>query len=452
MQITLFEFAICSLFQIFCTQSSSRDTSENIFTISLDLQSSRPQISTNMASVIVVENDLKDSVNEYSQIIDGVHQNTEFSASLSAFLPEGSATVTNPTELASAIFAASTKETLTSLSDKEFEPAFYLLVFLLTKLENQTIEQLTTQDSKIISLLKSCTPTEQPSLRDRRSLKPTTILSIFNTLFNLLPASSSNRIQLINSILAVVAETNTSFAFIQSSIGHSLVSWLKDAGASEAEIKQIFWFFITLDTEFTLESLQLIKTFTTQFQLSIEELRTLITFALSSSVVDVSFLVNNNVATALSQNSSDELVQTFVQYTHSDLISTVPESLPESIKHKSKILCLAKFFVENGTKENNNTFKYSDIPSALASSPADFEKLLVDSIKAGVIEGKLNQVEETFFSIRTNRCILAGDDNKLAQDWDTVKAALMEWKHSLENINEVVLNAKENIVNNNNAN
>lgn len=404
-----------------------------------------------MASVIVVENDLKDSVKEYGQVIDGVHQNTEFSASLAPFVPEGPEAISKGSELAALLLSASTKETLGSLSDKEFEPAFNLLVYLLTKLENQTIEQLTAQDSKIISLLRSCTPIEQPSLRDRRSLKPTTILSIFNTLFNLLPPSSPNRILLINNILSVVAETNTSFTLIQTAIGNNLVSWLKDAGASEAEIKKTFWFFITLDTSYSFETLQLIKTFTAQFQLSLEELCTLITFALSSSVVDVSFLVNNNVALAMNQHASDELVQTFIQYTHSNLISSVPGSLPEGIKHKSKILCLAKYFVENGSN-NNNTFKYSDISKDLAATPAEFEKLLVDSIKAGVIEGKLNQVDETFYSIRTNRFILAGDDEKLAQDWNTVKAALMQWKHSLENINEVVLNAKENIVNNSNAN
>lgn len=404
-----------------------------------------------MTSVIVVANDLKDTVKEYGQIIDGVHQNSEFSASLATYIPDGADPITNESELAALLHSASSKETLTALSDKEFEPAFYLLVYLLTKLENQTVEQLTGPGSKIISLLQSCTPTEQPSLRDRRSLKPTTIVSIFSTLFNLLPATSAVRPKLINNILTVVSETNTSFTLIQSAIGDNLVAWLKDAGASDVEIKQTFWFFISLDSSFSMESLYLIKTFTAQFQLSLQEMRSLVSFALSSSVVDVSFLVNNNVALAMHQYSSDELIQTFIQYTHSRLISSVPASLPETILHKSKILCLARFFVENGSS-NNNIFKYSDISKDLASSSADFEKLLIDSIKAGVIEGKLNQVDETFYCTRTNRFILAGDDAKLFQDRDAVKAALLEWKHSLENINEVVLNAKENIVNNNNAN
>lgn len=399
-----------------------------------------------MASVIIVENDLKDSVWEYGQIIDGVRQNTELSRSLAPFLPDGQGSISNPAELAQLLITASSKEILSVLSDKEFEPAFYLLVYLLQQLQKLSMEDLTRHDSTVLQLLRSCVPAEQPSLRDRRALKPTTILSVLNTLFNLLPASSPNRILLLKDILSVVAETKTSFALIQSAIGSNLAAWMAAAGASDAEIRRTFWFFISLDPACSVESLRLIKAFTAQHELSLDELRALITTALSSSVVDVSFLVNNNVARAAAQYAADELVQTFMHYTHSTLITAVPLALPESVKHKSKILALARFFSDNGSA-NNNTFSYSAIPHELAASAGELETLLVDSIKAGVIEGKLNQVDETFFCTRTNRAVLAGDDNKLVQDREAVKATLLEWKRALENINEVVLNAKENIVN-----
>ena len=56
-------------------------------------------------------------------------------------------------------------------------------------------------------------------------------------------------------------------------------------------------------------------------------------------------------------------------------------------------------------------------------------------------------MDESFYLVRVNRFILAGDE-KLAQDWEAVRNALLEWKSSLVNINEIVDNAKENIVNN----
>lgn len=404
-----------------------------------------------MTSVFVVENDLKDSVKEYGSIIDSVAQNSDFSESLKAHFNDQNDEINNKSELAAKLLTGSPASTLTKLSDKEFEPAFYLLVYLLSELEGASFEQLLQKDSKVVNLLKETTPAHSPSLRDRRSLKPTTILSIINTFFNYLPTTSATRVFLVELILKIVADTQIDFALIQSSIGENMVGWLKAANAPDAEIKRLFWFFIRLDKAFTLKSLQLIKTFTSEYTLSLTELHDLINFALAASVVDVTFLVNNNVAAALRENSSDELTQTFVQYTSGELVTTAPGILTEEVHAKSKILALAKFFVSNDDA-GKNSFLYSDIPTNLVSSPSEFEKLLIDSIKAGVIEGKLNQVDETFYLVRVNRFVVAGDNQKIAHDWETVKKSLVEWKESLVNINEIVKNAKDNIVNNNNAN
>lgn len=404
-----------------------------------------------MASVIVVENGVKDSVKEYGLIIDSIHQNSQFSDSLKEYFDAQNDTITKKTELAAKLVEASPASVLSKLSDKEFEPAFYLLVYLLSELEGTSIENLWQKDSKVVSLLIESTPAQVPSLRDRRSLKPTTILSIINTFFNYLPATSATRVYLVELILKIVSDTQIEFSLIQSAVGDNLVGWLKAANAPEQEIKRLFWFFIKLDTSFTAKSLQLIKAFTSEYSLSLNELHDLINFALASSVVDVSFLVNNKVAAALQEFSSDELTQTFIHYTRGDLVTTAPGILTPEVLAKSKILALAKFFVSSDNA-GKNSFKYSEIPSELVSSSTEFEKLLIDSIKAGVIEGKLNQVDETFYLVRVNRFVLAGDNNKIAQDWDIVKKSLVEWKESLNNINEIVKHAKDNIVNNNNAN
>lgn len=177
----------------------------------------------------------------------------------------------------------------------------------------------------------------------------------------------------------------------------------------------------------------------------------MIGFALASPEVDVTFLVNNNVAQAMQQNASDELVSVFDKYTKGEFITSVPQSVSKNVINKSKVLALTRFFVESDNS-GKNTFKYTDIPSELASSQEEFEKLLIDSIKAGVIEGKMNQVEQTFNLVRANRIVLAGNKEQLAKDLDTVKKALLEWRHSLDNINEIVRDAKDRIVNNNSGN
>lgn len=399
-----------------------------------------------MASVFVVENDLKDSVAEYGQIIDTVAENNDFSASLKPHLDETSNQILKPAELASKLIAASSAATLTKLSDKEFEPAFYLLVYLLNELESVTFDQLVQKDSNVINLLIECTPAQAPSLRDRRSLKPTTILSIITTFFNYLPAESATRVYLVELILNTVSNSNIDFALVQSSVGDNMVGWLQSAGADDSVIKRLFWFFVRLDQNYTLKTLHLIKSFTSTYTVSLAELHELIQFALASSVVDVSFLVNNNVANALHENSSDELAQTFVEYTRGDLVTNAPGTNPEKVRAKSRILALAKFFVASDDA-GTNQFLYGDIPSELVSSPAEFETLLIDLIKAGVIEGKLNQVDETFYLVRVNRFVLAGDKEKIAHDWATVRQALVQWQDALHNINDIVQHAKDAIVN-----
>lgn len=401
-----------------------------------------------MASVVVVENELRDSVREYGQIVDAIHKNTEFSDSLTKFVSEDSEDITDKDALAKTLIAGSSADVFKAMSDREFEPAFYLFAYLLSELQNLSYEQLVGQNLLLLQLLDATTPDLQPLLRDRKSVKATTILSILSTFFNFVPQTSALRVSLIKKILSIVEKTSIDFALVQQPIGQNLSSWLSTAGALEAETKALFWQFINLDSKHTHESLILIKNFTSSYKLELPELHNLIHFALASSTVDVSFLVNNNVASALNQHQSDSLVGVFVQYVLGILVQDVPSNLPESVYAKLKVLTLAKFLVDSG----KTSFSYADIPSSLASSALEFEKLLIDSIKAGVIEGKLNQVDESFQLVRVNRFILAGDKDGIASNWATAKQALYEWKQSLVNINEIVNNAKENIVNNNNAN
>lgn len=384
-------------------------------------------------SVIVVDNDLKSSIKEYGQIIDTVNQNVEFSESLQAFFKEETNEIIKEDELLKTIYESTTQKNLTQLPDREFEPTFNLILHIYLQL-NKSL------DAKIIDRLIACNPTEQPSLRDRKTIKSATILSVLNTIFNLLPETSSDRIYTLTKILDVVEASKLPFSLIQSSVGDNLVQWLTKANASEEEIKAIFWKFITLDSRFTLKSLQLIKSFTSTYALI--DLNLLIKFALSSDVVDVSFLINNNVAKAL-RESSNEYADVFTKYTRGELVTSVPSDLPESlILSKSKILALAKFFAD----ENKSVYKYSDI--TLVSDSTELETLLINAIKAGVVEGKLNQLNETFYLTRVNRFIVAGADN--SAHWKNVRDVLVQWKNSVANIDDIVNTSRENIVNNNN--
>lgn len=399
-----------------------------------------------MTSVIVVDNDLAGCLREYGQIIDSVNESARFSESLQTFIKPYTNEIINTSELKTKVVESSSPQNLARLSDKEFEPAFNLVVYILLQLEG-SIEKVVGGDSQVVQNLLDCNPKQAPSLRDRKSIKSTSILSVLNTIFNFIPETSRTRITLLEKILYIYENSSLDFLLMEAAIGDNLVQWLAKTGASSDEIKALFWKFITLDKKASLGSLQLIKKFTSQYTLNLEQLQTLIKFALVSEVVDVSFLVNNNVAQAIRANSSDSVVQSFVDYTSGKLLTTVPSGLPvEPIVQKSKILVLAKFLIDNDDKL---VFNYSDFPSTLSESPEQFEMLVVNSLKAGVIDGRLSQSDQKFYLTRVNRLILAGHDN--SKNWDAVRTVLNQWKNALENIDEIVNASRESIVNNNNA-
>lgn len=396
-----------------------------------------------MASVVVVNNELRDSVKEYSQIIDGINKNTEFSQSISSYLENEE--ISNKSELLNKIYGVSTSESFKKLTDKEFEPAFYLLLHIASELSSSQ-EVLDNAESPIIKVLLETDPAQPPSLRDRRSIKSATILSVLSTIFNLVPGASKTRITLLKEILRVIKTSGIDFALIQDNVSSNLIHWLKQANSDDSEIRSIFWQLINLDNQFSKKSLDLIKSFTNQYELNSGELNQLITFALSSQQVDVSFLVNNNVAQAL-KNEQQQLSTIFNKYVRGEIITIeeIPTELPADFIHKkSKILNLAKYFADASSSPEHDdiVFKYSEIPNV--QSGVEFEQLLIEAIKAGVIEGKLNQVEESFYLSRVNRFILAGEDN--SKNWIAVKAALQQWKDALTNIDEAVAGARESIV------
>ncbi|KAG5417054.1 hypothetical protein I9W82_004687 [Candida metapsilosis] len=405
-----------------------------------------------MASVIVVDNDLKDSIKEYAQVVDGLNGSTELATKVNSLLPsQQDQAITNKKELYTTLQQASTVETLSKLTDKEFEPTIYLLIHILSELDSIDAV-LNNESSPIYNLVLSLNPQQALSLRDRKSIRSTSVLSILSTIFNLIPKTSKTRIYVIKQILKVIKTSEIEFNAIEDNISANLVNWLQESSASEDEIKGIFWDFIALDKLHTLKSLNFIKTFTHDFSVSESELAKLIKFALVSKVVDVSFLVNNNVASAL-KNSNDKLSQLFTNYVKGEIlsiedVSSADSSLPADFIHqKSRILNLARFFARKSLSSDHDdiVFKYSEIENV--SSSIELEELLVEAIKAGVLEGKINQIDETFFLTRVNRFILAGEEEANVENWNLVKNSLQQWLDSITNIDDIVRTTRENLVN-----
>lgn len=385
-----------------------------------------------MASVIVVDTELKELVREYAGIIDGVNKNTAFADALPQFFTPQ----IQRESLLKQIYEVSTPEIYTKLSDKEFEATANLLIHLVAAVSNDFAGQIDLPDAPIYPLLRASVPKKQPSLRERKALKPTTVVSVFNQIFNLVPPTLSTRLFLLQQILAIVELLKIDIGLFEDNIGANLVLWLTAANIPVADIKLVFWLFISLDKSYSQKLLTLISNFTKQFPVDAPEIKQLIEFALASEVVDVSFLVNTDVAAALAANQSDPIVALFAKYVRGEPVTAI-DGVLSTVDAKLKILVLARFFADAG----KNQFAYSDIPVARD----ELEPLVVGAIKAGVVEGKLDQVQEQFHLTRVNKFIVAGESH--AAEWAAVKELLVQWKASLANINEVVKTLRESIVN-----
>ncbi|EGV65268.1 hypothetical protein PSN45_002586 [Yamadazyma tenuis] len=388
-------------------------------------------------SVFVVDNEITSSVRELGEIIDTIKGSSDFSQSLDSHIPSSPADFTDKSALIQKVYDASSPEYLKTLSDKEFEPTFNLIIYILSALQGG-VEAVFAKDTedKLLNNLINSSPVQQLSLRDRKSIKATSILSELTLVFNLLPSTSSIRVKVVTLILSFVKKLELDFSILQQSFGENLVSWLQEAQASEKDIKQVFWSFIELDSSRSSKSLELINKFTKQYQLDQQELQSLIKFALNGSTIDLSFMVNNNVNKAIQAHQSDALVALFSRYLQGELLEDSPDFT--NLKSKSQILALCKFFETSSKFE----FNLAEIPVA---SSTDLEVLLINSIKAGLVEGKLDQTNSTFYLTRINKFILPSDQQAVARNLEGVKSHLAAWRASLVSVGDVVNTFRENI-------
>lgn len=380
-------------------------------------------------SVFVVDNEITNSVLELGEIIDTIQSNTEYSESLSPLISVENDEIKDKSSLIQKVYQASSPDYLKKLNDKEFEPTFNLIVYILSQLEGGITKVFESSNSDtLLSNLINSSPSQQLSLRDRKSIKATSILSELTLIFNLLPNTSSARVKIIDQILQFVEKLKIDFNILQQSFGENLVLWLQEAKTSDEKTRQVFWKFVELDEKHTLTTLNIIKKFTTQYELNKDELHKLIDFSFNSEIIDVSFLINNNVNKALQNYKDDKVVSVFIKYLRGEIIE---ESEFTQVPFKSQMLSLCKYF----EKSEKSKFQFNEIP---VSNERDLEILLINCIKNGLIEGKLDQTSSTFYLTRVNKFILPGDDELVQNSLEKVKYNLQAWKKSLVSVGDVV--------------
>lgn len=104
----------------------------------------------------------------------------------------------------------------------------------------------------------------------------------------------------------------------------------------------------------------------------------------------------------------------------------------EETLRKIRLLSLASLGSENLTRE----LSYQEIAKALEVEESEVELWVIDVIRAGLVEAKLNQVSKV---VIINRSIYRTFGNA---QWQQLGQRLSSWKQSLADILQVIANAK----------
>ncbi|ODQ82574.1 hypothetical protein BABINDRAFT_159133 [Babjeviella inositovora NRRL Y-12698] len=366
-----------------------------------------------LRSHIVVDSSISDCVSEYASILSSLQKST----TVEEFV--------NGDDINEQLFpeVADSVASLGELSDREFEPAFNLAIYILSQAEDS--QYLATALTSLIALA----PTSKPSIQDKKSLRPTTVISTLSNIFNLLPETSPLRATALKAIITIASQNK--IAHILVPLLPHLQNWLISANVNAAEIRQtVFQVARLIEVDEPVKALDLVeKSVTDLAGATVADVSAFVTYALNSVVVDLNYLTSIPVV-ALVQ--STPLYTTLTAYNTGDLAQLKAADVSKATIAKAELLAIAKFL------QGKDVVTYGAIAEAIGASADDVELLLIKAIEQQIVLGRLNQATESF---TVHKVSALGEFT--TEQWLTVQAKLEALKQNLQNIPEIVEQAKK---------
>jgi translation initiation factor 3 subunit M len=310
-------------------------------------------------------------------------------------------------------------------------------------------------------LSRICTYLAKP-ITSSPQFGPSLALSILTTIFNTLVPSDSSRYHVFLAIVAVIRQAGATSAYdaLKPHLNTQLPQWLSAWELDEEDIQKLHLAISDAaeaagDNEFAhthiLEALQAIPA----SEASTKESRDLAVRALTSAlshpaVFDFTPLSASDAVQALrsSDTSLFELLEIFAADTldaYEDFLSSTPlasisggilADAAENLQTKMRLLTLASL----ASSTPSRSLPYASIASGLRVSDADVEKWVIDTIRAGLVEGKLSQLRSEFLVHRATYRVFG------EKQWAEVQGRLMVWRRSLEGVLHVIRTERERFV------
>ena len=289
---------------------------------------------------------------------------------------------------------------------------------------------------------------------------PSLAISTLTTIFNVLPLTSEARYHVFLAILKVVRSTSTTSAFealipqLEQNVPEWLSAWQldeEDAQALHTAIADVAdaQGFPSLSYAYLLKALEAILPNVASQENSLKLAKRVLKTAFTNpTVTDFTPLTASDAVQALRKSDSDllELLDVFssddyasyVEFTSEHPISSLdlPESAEATMTTKIRLLTLASIAAASPTR----SVPYDDIASSLQVPKEDVEIWVIDTIRAGLVEGKLSQQKQQFLVQRATYRVFG------EKQWAEIQNRLMVWRRSLEGVLTVVKSEREKFV------
>ncbi|EXJ59400.1 uncharacterized protein A1O5_12281 [Cladophialophora psammophila CBS 110553] len=335
---------------------------------------------------------------------------------------------------------------LNSGPEREFSAAYNLLISLSS--QSSIADGLF---SRICTYLSEQPVTSSPTYGTSLALQTLT------TIFNVLPPTSESRYHVFLAILKVMRRMSSAQAFeaLIPQLETNIPNWLSEWELDDEDARNLYVMVADVasatgneDLHYTylLSALQTIPPESASEPESAELARRALRVALTNpTITDFTPLTTNDAVVALRRTDGNlfDLLEVFSSDDYSsytDFLETnnlsdlgIPDSAAETLSHKIRLLTLATIAASSTTR----SVPYSTIASALQIPSEDVEMWVIDTIRAGLVEGKLSQLKQEFLVQRATYRVFG------EKQWAEIQGRLMVWRRSLESVLNVVRGERE---------
>ncbi|MCJ1296770.1 hypothetical protein MMC34_008337 [Xylographa carneopallida] len=332
---------------------------------------------------------------------------------------------------------------LNAAPEKEFIAAYNLLVHLVRQSPN--LDKFLPKICQNLSAPITSSPSNGAELA----------LSVLTTIFNILPTDNETRYHVLMAILRVV-RGSSSFDALKSQL-KNIDLWIEQWEIDEEDQRKLYLSIAEIAQEASEDEqayaylLRALRTISVE-EASSDEARMLSIRALKAALLHPSHFDFQDL-TALDSiqalRKSDALHFELLEIFNAELLDDYNDFADEHdgwieeqildtlvLYRKMRLLTLASL----AASSQSRSLPYQQISRALQIPSEDVEMWVIDVVRAGLVEGKLSQLNQTFLIHRSTYRVFG------EKQWTEVQGRLDTWRSSLEGVLSVVRQEREKVI------